>query len=357
MTRPGQTPWWDRDRHRDRRPFLIKRGRIKAAIRRWFESEGFVEVETSALQISPGNETHLHAFETGFVGLDQGARRRLYLHTSPEFACKKLLAAGEERIFTFAPCYRNRERGPLHEPEFTMLEWYRAGEDYAVLMEDCRTILRLAAEVTGRCTWSHGAAEADVLAPPARVSVADAMQREAGIDLLATLDGALPDRSRLAEGARGAGVRVAEDDTWSDIFTRLLLAFVEPSLGDGRAAFLDRYPRPEAALARPAPDDSRVAERFELFCCGVELANGFGELTDPGEQRLRFEADMAEKARLYGERYPVDEDFLAALAQMPAASGCALGFDRLVMLATGARQVDEVIWTPVSAMLDRSEAE
>ncbi|WP_305793649.1 amino acid--tRNA ligase-related protein, partial [Caulobacter sp. S45] len=136
------------------------------------------------------------------------------------------------------------------------------------------------------------------------------------------------------------------DDSWSDVFSRVLVERIEPRLGEGRPTILYEYPLAEAALARPCPHDGRVAERFELYACGVELANGFGELTDPVEQRRRFEADMAEKARLYGERYPIDEDLLAALALMPPASGVALGFDRLVMLATEATRVNQVLWTP-----------
>jgi lysyl-tRNA synthetase class 2 len=155
------------------------------------------------------------------------------------------------------------------------------------------------------------------------------------------------DRDGLAGQAEAAGTRIAGDDTWSDIFSRVLAEKVEPRLGDGRATFLTEYPIPEAALARPSPRDPRVAERFELFACGLELANAFGELTDPAEQRRRFEADMDLKERLYGERYPVDEELIAALAEMPATSGIALGFDRLVMLATGADRIEDVLWVPV----------
>ena len=145
------------------------------------------------------------------------------------------------------------------------------------------------------------------------------------------------------------GMRVVADDTWSDLLSRVLVARVEPHLGHGRITILDRYPIAEAALARPTADDPRVAERFEVYACGVELANGFGELTNPAEQRRRFALEMDEKARVYGESYPLDEEFLAALAQMPAASGIALGFDRLVMLATGAARIDDVIWVPVAS--------
>jgi lysyl-tRNA synthetase class 2 len=342
------TPFWSPDRHADRRPALLARARIRDSLRAWFGAQGFLEVETPGLQVSPGNEAHLHAFATEALGPD-GTARRYYLHTSPEFSMKKLLAAGETRIVTFAPVWRNRERGRLHAPEFTMLEWYRAREGYETLMADCSALLRLAAEAAGSALLRHGTSSCDPLAAPERLSVADAVARHAGIDLLATLaaDGT-PDAAALAAQMAARGLRSAPDDTWSDMLSRVLVEKVEPRLGHGRATLLDRYPAAEAALARRAEDDPRVAERFELYVCGVEVANGFGELTDPDEQRRRFEAEMDEKARVYGERYPLDEDFLAALALMPPASGIALGFDRLVMLATAAPSIDAVQWVPVA---------
>jgi lysyl-tRNA synthetase class 2 len=299
-------------------------------------------VETATLQHSPGNEAHLHAFATELAAPD-GTRSKLYLHTSPEFACKKLLAAGERRIYEFARVFRNRERGALHHPEFTMLEWYRVGDPYEALMEDCAAMLAIAAVDAGADAFSFRGRSADPRAVPERLTVAEAFERHAGIDLMAVLG----DRAGFATAATAAGIRIAADDGWSDIFSRVLLERVEPRLGNGRATVLTEYPRCEAALARAKPADPRVAERFELFMCGVELANGFGELNDPVEQRARLDAEMAKKLRLYGERYPIDEDFLAALGCMPAACGCALGFDRLVMLATGASQIDQVIWTPL----------
>jgi lysyl-tRNA synthetase class 2 len=337
-------PWWHPSRHADRRPALLARNRLQAGIRSWFAEQDFLEVDPSALQISPGNETHLHAFTCTAIGNDGQGQPR-YLHTSPEFAMKKLLAAGERRIFSFAHVWRNRERGARHSPEFTMLEWYRVGEPYAVLMDDTMAFLRLAA---GGATLRHRDMVCDPAQEPERLSVAEAFRRYAGIDLLATLDGAMPDRNALAAQAIATGLRVAEDDVWSDIFSRVLSDKVEPHLGQGRITILDRYPAAEAALARVCADDPREAERFEVYACGVELANGFGELTNPAEQRRRFEAEMAEKERVYGERYPLDEDFLAALALMPEASGIALGFDRLAMLATGAPNIDDVIWAPVA---------
>lgn len=296
------------------------------------------------LQVSPGNETHLHAARTEIMRPD-GSRASRYLRTSPEFACKKLLAAGEQRIFEFARVFRDRERGDLHLPEFTMLEWYRAGAPYDAIMADTVVIVARAAQATGIGTLSFRGRIADPFAEPELLTVARAFERFAGIDLLSTISGAEGNRAALAQAAAGK-VRVAEDDTWSDIFSKVLVEHVEPQLGQGRLTILFEYPSPEAALARVKADDPRVAERFEVYACGVELANGFGELTDAEEQRKRFTESMAEKQRRYGESYPLDEDFLAAVAAMPEASGVALGFDRLVMLASGATRIDQVVWTP-----------
>jgi len=341
-------PFWRPDIHADRRPALLARGRIKAALRRWFEARDFIEVEAAILQLSPGNETHLHGFATTLID-DAGASHPYYLHTSPEFAAKKLLAAGEPRLFDFARVFRNRERTALHHPEFTMLEWYRAGEDYEGLMRDCADLLAEAAHAAGTTVLRWRGSEVDPFAEPERVTLREAFARHAGIDLMATIAGeGAVDRAALATQAQAAGIRLAENDSWSDIFSRVLSEKVEPELGRGRATILCEYPISEAALARPKPGDPRVAQRFELYACGVELANAFGELTDPAEQRRRFETDMDEKQRIYSERYPIDEDFLAALAVMPQASGIALGFDRLVMLATGARRIEDVLWTPVA---------
>ena len=345
MSEPS--PWWNRERHADRRPLLLARGRIAARLREWFAGEEFVEVETGILQQSPGNETHLHAFATQLHRPD-GTRAPRYLRTSPEFACKKLLAAGERKIFDFARVFRNRERTALHAPEFTLLEWYRANEAYDALMQDCATILALTAETVGTMAFSFRGQSIDPCLPPERLTVAEAFDRHAGIDLLATIAGDETERDALAAAARDAGVQFASDDTWADIFSRILVEKIEPRLGIGRATILDEYPAALSALARPSPRDPRVAERFELYACGVELANGFGELNDPAEQRRRLAAEMAEKERRYGESYPLDEDFLAALASMPSAGGIALGFDRLVMLATGASHIDQVLWSPTS---------
>jgi elongation factor P--(R)-beta-lysine ligase len=344
---PQNPPFWRQGVHAARRPYLLARGKIAAAVRAWFAAEDFIEVETAALQISPGNETHLHAFATDLIG-PGNERRPLYLRTSPEFACKKLLAAGETRIFDFARVFRNRERGALHHPEFTLIEWYRAGAPYETLMEDCSALMRAAAEVTGTREFSFRGRRADPFAEPEKITLAEAFDRFAGIDLLGTMSGGEGDRDWIARAAGKAGVLIAADDTWGDIFSRILAEKVEPRLGEGgRVTILYEYPLSQAALARAKPGSDKVAERFELYVCGVELANAFAELTDVAEQRKRFTHAMDEKERIHGERYAVDEDFLDALAVMPQASGIALGFDRLVMLAAGASRIDQVIWTPV----------
>lgn len=338
------SPWWSPSRHQDRRPFLQKRGEITRAIRSWFLAREFTEVETGILQVSPGNETHLHAPRADMTG-SAGERLPRYLRTSPEFACKKLLAAGEARIFELARVFRDRERGDRHLPEFTMLEWYRANEPYEAVIADCLGVIAEAARAAGTRQFGFRGAIADPFAPAEMLTVAEAFSRYAQVDLLATIARGEGGRAALATAASGK-VRIAEDDTWSDIFSKLLVEYVEPHLGQGRLTVLYEYPAPESALARTTAGDDRVAERFEVYACGVELANGFGELTDADEQRRRFAAEMDEKHRRYGVRYPLDEDFLAAVALMPDASGIALGFDRLVMLASGATKIDQVVWTP-----------
>jgi lysyl-tRNA synthetase class 2 len=333
--------------HADRRPALLARNRIEAALRKYLAEQDFLMVDPPGLQRSPGNETHLHAFATTAIGND-GVGETLYLHTSPEFSMKKLLAAGERRIASLGHVWRNRERSALHHPEFTMLEWYRAGEPYDAVIGDCLAMLRIAAETAGVTALRFRGRECDPFAEPERLGVVEAFQRFAGIDLFATMDAdGVTDAEALAAEMRRVGLEVPREYTWSYLFSRVLVEKVEPNLGLGRVTVLDRYPAAEAALARRAAGDRRLAERFELYGCGVELANGFGELTDAAEQRVRFVAEMDEKQRLYHETYPLDEDLLAALPLMDETSGVALGFDRLVMLAVDARRIEDVLWVPV----------
>jgi lysyl-tRNA synthetase class 2 len=324
---------------------LELRGRLTAATRAFFSARDFLEVETPALQISPGLEPHLMAFATELVAVDQQSSQPFYLHTSPEFAMKKLLAAGLPRIFQTAHVFRNGERASTHSPEFTMLEWYRTG-DYAEIIGDTADLLRTLAGIAGRSVVSWRGMACDLMAEPEHLTVQDAFVRHAdGLDLLATVG----DMAALVAEARRIGVRVGEGDRWDDLVLRVLAERIEPYLGAGRPTFLMEYPIEMAALARVKPGDAQVAERVELYIAGVEIANGFGELTDAAEQRRRFIADMDLKERLYGTRYPIDEEFLAALEHgMPDSAGMALGFDRLVMLLAGAEHIEDVLWVPIA---------
>jgi lysyl-tRNA synthetase class 2 len=343
--------WWHPARYAARRPNLLRRAAISRALRDWFATEGLVEVETPALQVSPGLEPHLDAFATTLKAPGmRGGGRALRLHTSPEFAMKKLLVAGERDLFQIARVFRNAERSATHHPEFTMLEWYRGGADYRALMSDCAALLRLAADAAGCARMRWRDKDCDPRAEPERLTVQRAFEEFCGIDLLATApDPLTPDRDRLGREAVRIGVRCAADDRWDDIFFRVFMERIEPRLGVGRATLLHDYPVSMAALSRAKPEDRRVAERVELYVAGLELANGFSELADAPEQRRRFEADMDLKQRIYGERYEIDEDFLAALAHgLPECAGMALGLDRLVMLACGAAHIEEVLWVPVA---------
>ena len=335
-----------RGAHNDRRDILLTRNRIKKAISTYFEDQGFTEVDPPNVQVSPGNEIHLQAFKTTLIGSDKN-RHDVYLRTSPEFACKKLLAAGEARVFTFAPSFRNCEQGPLHHHEFTMLEWYRTGASFEDVMVDCENILRIASDVTGTQSFDWRGRRCDPRSAIDKRSVVDAFKRHANIDLTDTFDESNTYVNKLQRAAQEIGVTCASDDTWSDIFSRILTSHIEPNLGIGSPTILHSYPMPEAAWA-DSNDDPKFADRFELYCCCIELANGARELTDAAEQRERFEEAMDEKERIYGERYPIDEELMAAFVHIPPSSGVALGFDRLVMLATGAQRITDVMWGPLT---------
>ena len=340
-------PFWSEAQYAERRDWLLTRARVLTSVRRWFCARRFIEVQPAALQASPGNETHLHGFKTALV-LPDGSPHDAYLHTSPEFAMKKLLTAGERQIFSLTGVFRNREQTALHAPEFAMLEWYRVHASLERVMEDCAAVIALAAHIAGAKVFAYRGREASPFDPPERITVRDAFRRYAGIDLYDSLStSGHADTEAFAKHAADRGIRVAPGDDWSDIFSRVLTERVEPNLGMGRPTVLYAYPVGEAALAQISADDRRVAERFEFYCCGVELANAFHELRDPIEQRQRFASSMEKQQRIFGASNPIDEDLLAALADMPDASGAALGFDRLIMLATGAKRIESVQWTPV----------
>ena len=307
---------------------------MTAGTRAFFTGHGYTEVETPFAVAAPGEEVHLRAFRTEREDPD-GVRKPLWLHTSPEFAMKKLLVAGAGPIFQLARVWRNGEGSDLHAPEFTMLEWYRPGASMDSLIEETTAYLRAVLPPVVTCrgaTTDFSRIE--------RLTVAEAFARYVDADVLATAD----DAPALAAAAK---TRLRDNETWEDLFFRLLLERVEPNLGRAHPTFLTHWPAAQAALARRDPADPRVAERFELFVCGIELANAFVELTDAEEQRARFATDRARRHAISGEAWPLDEDFLAALAfGMPPSAGIALGFDRLAMVASGANRIDQVLWLP-----------
>lgn len=336
--------WWLTHNFENKRPFLEKRARIISSVRGFFDGQEFIEVQTPALQICPGMDAHIHAFKTNLLAADRSAEHQMYLHTSPELDMKKLLAAGMERIYQICPVYRNAEGSGLHSPEFTMLEWYRAGADYTAIMDDCVDILRKVAQSIGVQSYTYKGITCDPFKDAQKLSVCEAFEHYAEIKLSEYLG----DRDVFAAQANRIGVRVIDSDSWEDIFHAVMAARIEPELGQGVPAILYDYPISMAALARKKASDPRFAERFELYVCGVELANAFSELTDSDEQHCRYKQEMALKQELYGETYPADEDFFAALEHMPESAGGALGVDRLVMLATGAEDIKNVVWAPVS---------
>ena len=328
----------------EKKEFLLKRTKIIQSLRKFFDGQDFLEVTTPVLQVCPVMDTHIHAFETVLKRHDLSPRKPLYLQTSPEFDMKKLMVAGVERLYQICPVFRNADDSKLHSPEFTMIEWYRADSDYTAIMDDCEALLRCVAQGLGIQSMLHCGKTCDPFGDWQRISVCEAFQAYAGIDLI----GVLEDVDKFKAVLHEKGIRVAEDDRWDDLFFAVMAEKIEPFLGQGVPTLLYDYPVCLASLSRRKPDDERFAERFELYVCGVELANAFSELTDAKEQRERFKDEMALKKRLYGEEYPADEEFLKALEYgLPESAGIALGVDRLVMLMTGAERIDQVLWAPV----------
>ncbi len=336
-----EDPWWRPGAYAARRPALLRRAALLRRMRDWFHGQDFVEVETPALQVAAGMEAHVAPFETRLSEPD-GRSRALRLHSSPEFVMKKLLVAGEPRLFQFARVFRNGERSATHHPEFTLLEWYRAGAGWRDLIPDCEALMALAGPVL---RWNGR--RVPTTAPFELLSVAAAFQQRLGLDVLDA------DRARLAAACRAEGLAPGAEDGWEDLFFRLFLNRIEPHLGLARPVVLHGWPARMAALARIDAADPRTAERFEVYVGGLELANAFGELTDAAEQRRRFEAAARTRRTLHGDDLPLDEDFISALEYgMPASAGIALGFDRLAMLAAGRNRIEDVLWAPVAAAGD-----
>jgi lysyl-tRNA synthetase class 2 len=332
------------------------RSALSRALRGHLEAQGYLEVETPIAVPSAGQEPHLRPFETVFTpdppvppgGISRA--RRLHLHTSPEYAMKRLLAReGFARIFQFARVFRDGEVSATHNPEFTLLETYASPGDANAIMSEVEGLVAAGAralrgEERAPPRRGHGRGERgppiDLTPPFERLSCQNAFERFAGFDPLPL------DAEALAQAARAAGVRPSEGASWDDLFTQVLLEKVEPSLGIARPTFLVGYPASQAALARLSRADPRVAERFELYAAGLEVANGFSELTDSREQRTRLEEEQRLRARLGRAVWPLDEQFLGALDRIPAAGGVAIGVDRLLMLLTGAASIADVLLFP-----------
>ena len=339
--------WWLPHNFEKRRGFLQERAKIIKTIRSFFDMRGFMEVETPILQVCPVMDAHIHAFSTDLKNVDLSLRKKMYLQTSPEFDMKKLMVAGIEKPYQICHVFRNGEASSLHSPEFTILEWYRVNADYRKIMEDCVDILRFVSEqATGRNIYQYNGRECDVSGQWEIISVCDAFKRYADIELAKYLS----DKDGFARAIRQIGVRVSESDMWDDLFFAVMAEKIEPNLGIGVPAIIYDYPLCMASLSRAKSDDPEFAERFELYICGVELANAFSELTDAREQRQRFDDEMNRKQKIYGESYPADDEFFKALEYgLPESAGIALGIDRLIMLATGARDIHQVIWSPVNS--------
>lgn len=330
--------WWHPYKIEQKRENLVLRARMIKAIREHFDAQDFIEVQTPCLQVSPGLEPHLHAFKTRQVLPDMSDGATLYLHASPEFSMKKLLVSGLECIYQICPVFRNAEGSSLHSCEFTMIEWYRANRTYDVVMKDCEDLLRSVANACSVQKYAYGDVVCDPYEEWEYISVVDAFQKYVEIDLISVLD----DKVSFA---MAGNISFEGDYDWDDVFFKIFGERIEPKLGVGQPTILFDYPAHMAALSREKKSDPRFAERFELYVCGIELANAFGELTDADEQLCRFEHDQKVKKALYGESYPVDDDFIDALRHgMPEASGIALGIDRLAMLAAHADNIDDVLW-------------
>jgi len=332
----------ERSRLLGRQPVLVVRAAILRAVRAYFEGQGFVEVETPSRVYAPGQEIHLDAIPAG-----RDRRGERFLITSPEYHMKRLVASGLPRIVQFCRCFRAEEAGPFHQPEFTMIEWYRANGTMGELMQDCEALVEAAARVAG--TWpcadvpatrrgSHGAEAMPLGGGFQRTTVRELLRQHAGIQLRGD-----ETEAEMRALAASAGCQVTADAAWDDCFYQVFLDRIEPHLGSSRPTFVSDWPLPLAALARRKPGELLTAERFELYAAGIELANAFGELTDSVEQRRRFEEESAIRGARGKTVYPLDEQLLGALEHMPPTCGIALGFDRLVMLVTGAESIRDVM--------------
>ncbi len=323
-----------------RQKHLLLRARIIQGIRQFFIDQGFVEIETPYLVSSPGMEPHLAALEV-FCTRPNGQKLRRYLHTSPEYAMKKLLGEGWDKIFQICRVFRDEEISTTHQIEFTMLEWYRTHADYFQIMADCEHLINfLSQNILGQNYLSYQGVPIDLTPPFQRLRVAEAMRTYGQVDIEKNRDV----DSLLGEAlSKGYSFNALKAYSYDELFFKIFLSKVEPNLGFPKPTFLYEYPASMAALARLKPENPLWAERFELYIAGVELANAFSELTDPEEQRQRFIEEQKLRASMGKPVYPIDEELLQALAHLPPSAGIALGIDRLVMVFCDTNKIQDVL--------------
>lgn len=344
-----KSTWLHLREHPETLDRYLVRGRVIRSIRSFFDARGFEEVETPLLVAAPGMEPYLEVFETRLTTA-RGASHRAFLTTSPEYAMKKLLVAGLPRIYQMCKSFRNGEevsRG--HNPEFTILEWYRAHADYRAIMADCEELfaaiwrdLNRNAQSAEEPTLIVGGTSVSLSPPWERISVHDAFMRDAGVDL-----DAITTEEEMRACLVRKGYTVGPETTWEQGYHQIFLNEIEPKLGHPRPSILYDYPASMAALARRKVDDPRYAERFELYIAGIELGNAFSELTDAEEQLARLRAEQSERAALGKRPYEIDADFIDALrVGMPPSAGIAVGVDRVVMLFAGVDSIQETLWFP-----------
>ena len=329
---------WQPDKFKEKYAYLQMRMKMVRALRMFFDTQNFDAVETPALQRCPTIDTHIHGISAPLRRADLSLRGKMYLHTSPEFAMKKLLVAGLSNIYQICQVFRDGEDGAYHSPEFTLLEWYRMAADYRDIMDDCVELLRYVASALGLSEFQHKEHRCDPFKPWVFLTVHEAFRTYAHIEIPEDIDD-------FKAAALQEGIRVVDTDSWEDVFHAIMAEKIEPFLGLSVPVILYDYPVRLASLSRTR---GTVAERFELYVCGLELANAFSELTDLQEQRKRAEEDLSMKKALYQEDYPLDEDFFQALSYgLDACSGIALGVDRLAMLCCGVDRISDVLWLPV----------
>lgn len=340
-----QTWKYIKNHHHAINQYLV-REQVIDSLRRFFKSRGFHEVETPLLVRSPGTEPYLEVFETQ-LNFAEGDSHQAFLLTSPEYAMKKLLAAGFGDIFQICKSFRNGEgRSSRHNPEFTILEYYRVNADYTALMSDMEQIFRtLALDIKGQDDgFKYQGIEINLSQPFIRMSVSKAFDKFAGIP-----DHTLVDESDLVLVAKQKGYAISEDHSWEQAFNLIFLNEIEPKLDKSRPTIIYDYPVSQAALSRRKADDPRFAERFELYVAGLEIGNAFSELTDATEQEARLKQELEMRKKLGKTQYQLDDQFIEALKSgMPDCAGIAIGVDRLVMLFADVTDISDTLLFPVS---------